>query len=562
MLDELLADVRGQPAADALAALLARWPGARRAALAEAIVLLDRRAAHEAFAGSVPERIAGWNAALDGGEVGRAIAAFPIGLIADAEAQIERLAALADPRVGERVVQLLADPPYRSPASRGFWQRAFAVVVASGDARACALLRARREAFGRVLAHPMREWGPRDLGDALAEAPAPEAIPEAWRGYHEALARALVSDARAEDLLAAIYDAPHDRARRLVYADRLVELGDDRGELIGLQLAREAGGRVSAAARKREKELLARHARPGLGELAPVILKSGLGYAGGFPDACELKAKSADQLEPLIGHPAWSTVRSIHVAEMSHTLYPRVDRLLLHPVMRSLRVLDGHSTRERFRELCLGDVERPLHTLVHGQLSMSPSMGWMIGRGWTQLPPEGPTFVPEEQRALTECPGLPALADLDICGAYHRVPPRFLRWFLDGALCRRLDRLHIRTDEGLVGEWIAALADHPLPELVVTGEDGGRYTLVRDERGRMSRMSVWLRPCNVFNCFRGDEHMSQFNDFLRLLAGVEPGVLTRLEIGWNAKEAPTAEQRDRLASLLSRDPSLDVTHPA
>jgi uncharacterized protein (TIGR02996 family) len=62
-------------------------------------------------------------------------------------------------------------------------------------------------------------------------------------------------------LLQAVLEAPHDDTPRLVYADRLIERGDPRGELIVVQCAMEKVEREHgsvheyAALRRREKEL-------------------------------------------------------------------------------------------------------------------------------------------------------------------------------------------------------------------------------------------------------------------------------------------------------------------
>jgi uncharacterized protein (TIGR02996 family) len=73
----------------------------------------------------------------------------------------------------------------------------------------------------------------------------------------------------------AILDEPDDRGHYAAYADWLQEQGDPRGELVQVQLALEDEGRPAderIALRMREKELLDKHEREWLGEMAPFLL--------------------------------------------------------------------------------------------------------------------------------------------------------------------------------------------------------------------------------------------------------------------------------------------------
>jgi uncharacterized protein (TIGR02996 family) len=68
---------------------------------------------------------------------------------------------------------------------------------------------------------------------------------------------------------------PDDRATHAAYADWLTEQGDPRGEFIQVQLALEEEKRGPGERKElqaREKELLDRHQREWLGELAPYLL--------------------------------------------------------------------------------------------------------------------------------------------------------------------------------------------------------------------------------------------------------------------------------------------------
>jgi uncharacterized protein (TIGR02996 family) len=79
----------------------------------------------------------------------------------------------------------------------------------------------------------------------------------------------------AETLEAALVENPDDLAAHAAYADYLQEQGDPRGEFIQVQLALEDEGKSTAERKKlqkREKELLKKHDRGWLGELAPFLL--------------------------------------------------------------------------------------------------------------------------------------------------------------------------------------------------------------------------------------------------------------------------------------------------
>src|SRR5262245_31300222 len=76
-------------------------------------------------------------------------------------------------------------------------------------------------------------------------------------------------------LEAAIAEDPDDLASVAAYADFLHDQGDVRGEFIQVQLALEGAGLTAEACeglRARERQLLKKHERDWLGELAPFLL--------------------------------------------------------------------------------------------------------------------------------------------------------------------------------------------------------------------------------------------------------------------------------------------------
>jgi uncharacterized protein (TIGR02996 family) len=92
---------------------------------------------------------------------------------------------------------------------------------------------------------------------------------------------AVIAAPNPSQLLAEIAAHPDDDGPREVYADVLTQRGDVRGELITLQLARRRG-KPTAAAKQREKELLANHKAALLGPFAHAAKRTGLKFDRGF----------------------------------------------------------------------------------------------------------------------------------------------------------------------------------------------------------------------------------------------------------------------------------------
>lgn len=557
---ELMDFARADPK-DALKELLARWERTRHPAIADAIEILSKAVGGEPIAAdSVQEAINAWNVAADRADaltLGPVLTAFPIGLIANGIAQLEHLTGRSDPRIPHRLLRLLDDPPFRSLGALGFWKDALRIVEEVRDPRSVSELERQRDRAEAEFAPPMGRLIRREIQATLermrGRVPTPEPNPDA-EALLEALEERYQSDKLAEELLAEVYAQPQDVEARLIYADRLLESGDPRGELIILQCS---GGEAppSKEQRQREKELLAKHGVEWLGDLAPVLLKTGLVYKRGFVDSCIFKTKNRVQAERLIGHPAWSTVRSITV-NSNWNARREIDRLLLDPVMMSLREIHGYTSPELFRGLCLSRKERPLTSLMHDQLRISPRISWSASAGWTELPPEGPAFDREEQLCLTECPGLPNLRYLALYG-WGRIPPRYLRWFLNGKLAQRLETLHLANHVSFLPAWLEELADHPLPELVFGWErEYASYRVRRDDRGRLSRLTASFKKTTL-GYYVGERRASPFDDFMDALERMPLDLLTTVDVSWSKKSQPTDLQLARFEQLLSRRP-LDV----
>jgi uncharacterized protein (TIGR02996 family) len=113
--------------------------------------------------------------------------------------------------------------------------------------------------------------------------------------------------ARSEEaeLLARIYAAPDDDGLRAVYADWLLERGDERGELIHLQLREDLDARAEERRRALEEEA----AKRWVGPLAPVVSRAE--FRRGLLSAAEVDWRHRGNVRRLGAHPAWATVERV-----------------------------------------------------------------------------------------------------------------------------------------------------------------------------------------------------------------------------------------------------------
>ena len=230
-----------------------------------------------------------------------------------------------------------------------------------------------------------------------------------------------------EALLEAIYAAPDDDAPRLVYADALLERGDPRGELI----VRQCQGHAAT-------DLVEQYGEGWLGELAPVLAAST--FERGFLATATVRdQRRARDLEPLIGHPTWRTVRELRGSAA----------IAVHPSMTALRVL--HVAREKtlWRELLSGATR----DLVELHYQPNIDENWFPDGDVTATPHSGGVWsydvIQEELAALAECSALPRLRRLVLTGALESSLPMVL----GGSL---LDRVPIvETHHGPIAVKIA-----------------------------------------------------------------------------------------------------------
>jgi uncharacterized protein (TIGR02996 family) len=266
---------------------------------------------------------------------------------------LERFEALVDhgpdPRLGAWLAAVFRDPPYYVGASRTgkFWRRMFGAIPEIGDPRLAELAETLPDHWKNTDANVDELNALLDrVIDTIRQMPAPPLLSAAAEKACDEILDALgprpasaVHEARTEEeLLSAVYADPRADAPRLVYQDWLLEGGDPRGEFIALQFA-AARGKLTAAERKREKELLAEFGRHWVGDLDEHLLAAGRVFERGFLSECRAKSVTLSW--------AWSTVR-----RLSGAVPPSDDHHLL-----SLELLSDVGSYDTKR---LANLKRPL----------------------------------------------------------------------------------------------------------------------------------------------------------------------------------------------------------
>lgn len=334
-----VAALRGGRVEDAMEHLVEAWHDVRADALAAVIFALDEampplRVAGLPLSGAYEER---WQKKLDQSGVAMR------GRFAQTIDRVSRLDALVvyapDPRISRVVAEILRDlrPAHGldEAATHALWLRAAEVVERLDDPALVAL---------RSASHPWN--GDESVGGlslrlevalTAIERRHPNGAPELDE-QGQAVLREIVElirrprrdrhHAEQERLLAAIYAAPDDDGARLVYADWLLERGDERGELISLQL-RDAS---DAPSQERLDALTRRAAKRWVGPLAPVIRNPE--FRRGFAVRADVTWHHRGHIERLGSHPAWSLIESVNFTPGADR---RVPQHLDPEVTRSLR---------------------------------------------------------------------------------------------------------------------------------------------------------------------------------------------------------------------------------
>ncbi len=297
-------------------ALVAAWKVRRSPAIAGLVDLLDPQA---------PDALTAQLAAIVASRVTASLA------------NLDRLAKVDDPRLASWVLAALADPPFCSPTSGPFLEALAEAIIRLRDPRLDARLPAIKSILvARVTRKPIYtsviailEKGQKKR-KPLPPAPAADAALEASLTLELApLRSSLVS---RDSLLAEVYARPNDDAPRMVLADFLLERGDPYGELITLQLARGREGEASP----REQELLKRHGKQWLGNLATVLRfnksYSDTEFRRGFLAVADFIFKIERKIRLVLHDEMWSTVETLENCYEARLL-------LTHAPLRALRAI-------------------------------------------------------------------------------------------------------------------------------------------------------------------------------------------------------------------------------
>ncbi len=538
-------------AAGALGLLLGAWRAVPDLALGDAIEVVGARAAHDIHLPqgvSVEDRDAAWLAAArDGDPVVRHALIAAISDTPAIETHVERCRALVgfrDPRVGKKLLAMLAEQRWPNLRVATFWLPMYTLLVDCGDPRV-------RAGFGQINWYPrlgrvsnrlQATFGariakvqarletaypdgtptlpPAELAIVAAIA-ARAALPIAGTAGHTATERAL---------LAAVYAAPAEDGPRAIYADFLQERGDPRGEFIALQLRADWQSPAwrDGPAAQRIAHLLAQHRARWLGPLASCLAASK--FARGFLDGGALQKGYQAPAPP--SDPMWTTVTAIAGG------IPATDRDPM-PVLASAQQLDAAAL------ISLAKLASPPPLASLGWRSPSPD--WNPVNGYAQK-----TRVAIEAFARV-LPRLPALRYLTLEGlGWEAMTPAQLVWPWRGTSIRTL---RITATVAMLGPWLAAAAGSTLDELELFGDSAAwRINLVRDRNGVLGKLALK-------GGFRRDRFPAELETICAAIEVVPPGELTELELA-TPKEAWTQVHRRRMARALAMHPRLvtRITH--
>ncbi len=273
-----------------------------------------------------------------------------------------------DPRLASALLALLADPPYAGVKSRGMLGHMLDAIEASRDKRAAAPTRDLASRYPGIIRSSTGGWVSNRL-DEIADAI--EALPgfelsgdvaefcEKWEKHFDVRAARGPSDAYVAELKTAIYADPRDDGARLVFADALIERGDDHGTFIALQV-KNARGEGTVETEKQERHLLADHV--GKARWAYPLANAGeCKFERGFVALVDAYRALPERL---IGHPSWATVTE--VTGLDRVSFKRAVALLEAPSARNIvragtfpgRFVNRLATREwPWEHIAISDVE-------------------------------------------------------------------------------------------------------------------------------------------------------------------------------------------------------------
>lgn len=438
-------------------------------------------------------------------DVPRLLAAIRTGKSATAIERLTLLARRDDPRVVTGVLAMLEAPPFRAQTALPFFRACAKVLAESGDRRVrgaledlshrykgiletsvgdlvAALLRRTAEGLDEVKPGPLSAAHERQLAALEALFDAEQSATR--RAEHSTRSAQQSVDA----LLSAIYAAPHDDAPRLVFADTLIERGDERGELINLQLAR-ARGAATPEQRLRERELLRDQKRRSRWAL-PLSQGGECHLDRGFPDAMVLDPRTA---KLITGEPALRLLHTVSGLERGRFALKTAKALLQGEHLVNVKTVKGLDL-ELFGALDgpLPWEEVSLRFLPNGgelsrfpklrRLSVSPQT-WDERLEFTAF--RGAANLEWLNLSMRDCPAEEHLAPLT--GLQHLELPRVI----DEALAKALAVLPRLTSlRARVGATASSLAGLPLTRLTCHWEPGLDFPAVLGALPKLRELEV------------------------------------------------------------------------
>jgi uncharacterized protein (TIGR02996 family) len=254
--------------------------------------------------------------------------------------------------------------------------------------------------------------------------------------------------------LTSVLEAPDDDARRLVYADALLEAGDPLGEFLRLECSPR--GKDDRRARQRAQDLLIMNWKRWLGPLANLVQRRASRFDRGFLQSAALAfprqpALTAAQFAEIAACPLWQLVESIEIFEpgSAGTRPAEIGTVLASPHLTRLESLTGsvpeleaipRSPAFRLRHLVVREGPGPLtradgwRSLTSLQLRLETS-----SRDWLQsTAPRSREHqaliarLKRELRALVDPALLATVATVTFAGTEERWPGEALsRWALE-----------------------------------------------------------------------------------------------------------------------------------
>ncbi len=233
-----------------------------------------------------------------------------------------------DPRVAAGFMAMVDEPPATSQSIIGkLWGPIFTALETIGDGRQRVALENRlKRQPDKTKFWPQHYRKIEALLKKLSAPPEPDDIARVLARIDERIERADVAAlsppkktaaTSSDDPLEIVYADPLSIDARLVCADRLMELGDPRAELIVVQ-KKILDGVATSADRKTERDLIRQHGERFLPtDLAPVLTAKQYGFHLGFLGDCEVIFSSDAEADALVSHRAWRTVRELYTDEVA-----------------------------------------------------------------------------------------------------------------------------------------------------------------------------------------------------------------------------------------------------